>query len=66
MHRKFVAQSLDEIMKRLNAPLTEILKKYHPTTILRSKIHPYEATVANLTMIARVKKGKSYPSSLYP
>jgi hypothetical protein len=58
VHRKYVAQTLDELMKRLNSPLTDILDKYHPVRILKEKIHPYEATVANLTMIARVKRGQ--------
>lgn len=35
LQRKYSAQSLDELMKRLNTPLTEILEKYHPNTILR-------------------------------
>lgn len=55
--RKHTAQSFDQLMKYLNNPITEILEKYHPTFILRQKLHPYESTVANLTIIAREKKG---------
>ena len=44
-------------MKRLNSPITEILEKYHTKRILKDILHPYEATVANLTIIARVKRG---------
>ena len=55
-HRKFAAQSLDVLMKALTVPLTNVIKGY-PKTL--KELHPFEATVANLTVIARVKSG--YP-----
>ena len=55
-HRKFAAVSLDALMKGLTVPLTNILDSYKRT--LRT-LHPYEATVANLTIVARTKLG--YP-----
>lgn len=53
-NRKFAAQSLDSLMKGLTVPITAILNSYKQT--LRT-LHPYEATVANLTIIARTKAG---------
>lgn len=52
--RKLAAQTFDKLMKSLTVPITVILNAYKKT--LR-ELHPYEATVAELTIIARVKKG---------
>lgn len=54
-HRKLAAVSLDTLMKALTIPLTKSLDAYKTT--LRS-LHPYEATVANLTVVARTKRGE--------
>lgn len=54
-NRKFAAQSIDTLMKGLTIPLTEILYAYRITL---SSLHPYEATVANLTVVSRFKKGE--------
>ena len=54
-NRKFAAQSIDTLMKGLTVPLTEILYAYRITL---SSLHPYEATVANLTVVSRFKKGQ--------
>ncbi len=53
--RKYAAQTLDTLMKGLTIPLTTILKSYKRTM---SNLHPYEKTVADLTLIARVKAGE--------
>jgi nucleolar GTP-binding protein len=53
-NRKYAAQSLDTLMKALTGPLTETLLAYKKTM---KSLHPFEATVANLTVIARKKKG---------
>lgn len=53
-NRKYSAQSLDALMKGLTVPLTDLLLSYKKT--LKS-LHPFEATVANLTVIARQKQG---------
>jgi NOG1 N-terminal helical domain len=53
-NRKLTAQSLDTLMKALTSPLTEILDSYRKTF---RELHPFEATVANLTVISRVKAG---------
>jgi hypothetical protein len=45
---------MDTLMKALTVPLTDSLKSYKQ--MFRS-LHPYEETVANLTVTARVKKG---------
>ena len=53
--RKYAAQTLDSLMKGLTVPLTNILKSYKYTM---NNLHPYEKTVADLTLIARVKAGE--------
>ena len=53
--RKFAAQTMDQLMKGLTVPLTTILKSYKRTL---SNLHPYESTVADLTLTARVKAGQ--------
>ncbi len=52
--RKYTAQFIDTLMKQLSVPITHLLDLY--TKELKN-LHPYEQTVANLTMIARGKKG---------
>lgn len=52
--RKYTAQFIDTLMKQLSVPITHLLELY--TKELKN-LHPYEQTVANLTMIARGKKG---------
>ena len=52
--RKLTATSLDALMKGLTIPITNILNAY--STMLHD-LHPYEAAVADLTVIARVKAG---------
>jgi nucleolar GTP-binding protein len=59
--RKFAAQSMDALMKGLTVPLTEILNTYKST--MRS-LHPYEATVAELTITAREKTGNKHLNSI--
>ena len=56
-NRKLTAESLDTLMKGLTKPITNILDSY---VNLLTTLHPYEAAVADLTIIARVKTG--YPS----
>lgn len=52
--RKLAAQTLDELMKQLTVPITEILSIYKA---LFRQLHPFEATVAELTVVSRVKAG---------
>eukprot|EP00596_Hydrurales_sp_CCMP1899_P005323 CAMPEP_0119043496 /NCGR_PEP_ID=MMETSP1177-20130426/22762_1 /TAXON_ID=2985 /ORGANISM="Ochromonas sp, Strain CCMP1899" /LENGTH=421 /DNA_ID=CAMNT_0007011733 /DNA_START=130 /DNA_END=1395 /DNA_ORIENTATION=- len=54
--RKLTAQSMDALMKGLTKPISEILNAYKTTF---RNLHPFEATVADLTVVARVKAG--YP-----
>ncbi len=54
--RKYAAQLFDQLMKALTIPITESIDIYGPKTF-RDKLHPYEATVANLTITARMKAG---------
>jgi hypothetical protein len=54
--RKYAAQLFDQLMKALTVPITECIDIYGPRTF-RDKLHPYEATVANLTITARMKAG---------
>ncbi len=56
-NRRFSAQTMDGLMKGLNKPITESLNAY--TRVFRN-LHPFEATVADLVVRSRVKKG--YPS----
>jgi len=55
-NRKFTAQSLDTLMKALTVPITESVTAYEE---ILKKLHPFEQTVAELTITARVKKGYS-------
>ena len=59
--RKHAAQSLDAVMKGLTVPITEILNSYKQT--LRS-LHPFESTVAELAITARVKAGSKHLSDI--
>ena len=52
--RKLAAQTLDELMKQLTVPITEILSIYKA---LFRQLYPFEATVAELTVVSRVKAG---------
>ena len=54
-NRKFAAQTLDALMKGLTKPISELLSSYRKTFKI---LHPFEATVADLTVIARVKRGR--------
>lgn len=51
--RKFAATSLDTLMKALTVPLTQLLQCYQYG--FRS-LHPFEQTVANLTITALTKR----------
>ena len=53
-NRKFTAISMDTLMKALTAPITEVLT--HFTSTFKT-LHPFEATVADLTVTARQKAG---------
>ena len=53
-NRKLTAQSLDSLMKALTVPITESVTAYEE---ILKKLHPFEQTVAELTITARVKKG---------
>ena len=52
--RKLAAQTLDELMKQLTVPISETLSIYKS---LFRQLHPFEATVAELTVVARIKAG---------
>lgn len=52
--RKLTAVSMDALMKALTVPISELLTLY--TSTLKT-LHPFEATVADLTVTAREKKG---------
>jgi nucleolar GTP-binding protein len=54
--RKFSATTMDALMKGLTIPITNILDSYKQTF---RELHPFEATVADLTIAARVKAGHS-------
>jgi nucleolar GTP-binding protein len=54
-HRRYSATTLDALMKGLTVPITAIMKSYKRT--LRN-LHPFEATVADLVVKTRVKKGE--------
>ena len=53
--RRYCASTMDLLMKGCTIPITNILKSYKRT--LRY-LHPFEATVADLVVKARVKKGE--------
>jgi nucleolar GTP-binding protein len=53
-NRKFTAQTFDALMKGLTIPLTKVLLAYKKTF---KELHPFEATVAELTIAARIKLG---------
>ena len=52
--RRYCASTLDGLMKGLTIPITEIMDNYKYTF---KKLHPFEATVADLVIKSRVKKG---------
>ena len=52
--RKLTAVTMDMIMKRLTVPITQILAAY---SALLHELHPFDATVADLVIRARVKRG---------
>eukprot|EP00640_Fibrocapsa_japonica_P003902 CAMPEP_0113935228 /NCGR_PEP_ID=MMETSP1339-20121228/2413_1 /TAXON_ID=94617 /ORGANISM="Fibrocapsa japonica" /LENGTH=367 /DNA_ID=CAMNT_0000937299 /DNA_START=278 /DNA_END=1381 /DNA_ORIENTATION=+ /assembly_acc=CAM_ASM_000762 len=53
--RKFAAQRLDTMGKEISKPLSDLLKEYKRTM---TTLHPFEATLADLTVRARHKKGR--------
>lgn len=53
--RKHAAQSLDALMKALTVPISRSIDAYRKTIF---DLHPFESTVANLTMVSRIKSGK--------
>lgn len=53
-NRRFSAQTMDAIMKGLSKPITQSLNSYK--NVFRT-LHPFEATVADLVVRSRVKKG---------
>lgn len=53
-NRKFTAQTFDALMKGLTIPLTKVLLAYKKTF---KELHPFESTVAELTIAARIKLG---------
>lgn len=56
-NRKLAAQTLDELMKKLTIPITDILNTYRSAF---RDLHPFEATVADLTIISRMKAGEPH------
>jgi nucleolar GTP-binding protein len=52
--RKLTSTTMDAIMKGLTVPITHILASY--SALLR-QLHPFDATVAELVIRARVKRG---------
>eukprot|EP01039_Chlorochromonas_danica_P003145 gene3145-3444_t len=52
--RKYSAQWIDALMKGLTVPLTEVLNLYKRNFM---DLHPFERTVAKLTIASRVKAG---------
>ena len=55
--RKFAATSMDALMKGLTVPISDILKAYKSTM---ASLHPFEATVAELAISARVSAGSRH------
>lgn len=53
-YRKFAAHYLDCLMQELTKPISACLSLYSKNF---KQLHPYETTVAQLTVIARAKKG---------
>lgn len=53
-NRKLGAEVLDNLMKYLTIPITNTLKVYK--TQLK-KLHPFESTVVDLTIVSRIKAG---------
>jgi len=53
--RRYCATTMDLLMKGLTVPITTILKSYKKTLRL---LHPFEATVADLVVKSRAKKGE--------
>ena len=53
--RRYCATTMDLLMKGLTVPITAILKSYKKTLRL---LHPFEATVADLVVKSRAKKGE--------
>ena len=60
-NRKLTAESLDTLMKGLTVPITAALDAYR--NIFRS-LHPFEATVAELTIASRVKGGARHVNAI--
>jgi len=60
-NRKLTAQTMDMLMKCLTIPITETLSAYQKTF---RNLHPFEATVADLVVISRVKVGHRDLNSL--
>jgi nucleolar GTP-binding protein len=52
--RKYAAQQLDTLMKALTVPITQLITLYQ---FGFRTLHPFEQTVANLTITARTKQG---------
>lgn len=53
-NRKLTAVTMDALMKSLTMPITEVLNAFSTTF---KALHPFEATVADLTVTARQKAG---------
>ena len=53
--RKLSAQVLDALMKQLIVPITETMNTYKYS--LKERLHPFETTVMELTVVARSKAG---------
>lgn len=60
-YRKLTAESMDTLMKGLTVPITAALDAYR--NIFRS-LHPFEATVAELTIASRVKAGARHVDAI--
>eukprot|EP00639_Heterosigma_akashiwo_P021394 CAMPEP_0206412346 /NCGR_PEP_ID=MMETSP0294-20121207/33928_1 /ASSEMBLY_ACC=CAM_ASM_000327 /TAXON_ID=39354 /ORGANISM="Heterosigma akashiwo, Strain CCMP2393" /LENGTH=388 /DNA_ID=CAMNT_0053873455 /DNA_START=93 /DNA_END=1260 /DNA_ORIENTATION=- len=52
--RKMAAQRMDAFGKEISQPLSKIIKQYESSL---SNLHPFEATLADLTVRARAKRG---------
>eukprot|EP01041_Mallomonas_annulata_P004631 gene4631-9192_t len=61
-NRKYAAQSLDALMKGLTVPITKVLDSYKDTY---RTLHPFEATVAELTIVSRTKVGHPHLQDIF-
>jgi hypothetical protein len=61
-NRKLSAQILDALMQGLTKPITQVLKVYQQQI---KQLHPFELTVVDLTIIARIKAGQPNLQVLY-